>query len=209
LGFKLMKINKQWLIATIGTCGIAAMLATTSLAQPPEGGSPEGGPRGPGQNREGRPGGRPEGGPGGPGGMMRGEPKVLAQMMLEKFDKDGDKKLDGEELLVALTELRSMGGGPGGPGGSGPGGFGGGQMAARVLEQNDKDGDGKLTGEEIPERMRQNLTSVDTNGDGSVDKAELEKRMSAMGGMVGPGGRGPREGQPAEGDRPKRPATEE
>jgi Ca2+-binding EF-hand superfamily protein len=219
-----MKINKQRLIAAIGTFGIAATLASTSVAQAPKEGAPDAKPQepsredrpGPESREGGRPGfGRPDGGrpEGGPGGMMRGEPKMVAQMMVERFDKDGDKKLDSEELLVALTEMRSMGG-PGGPGGfggpGGPGGFGGpgGAMAAgRMLEQNDKDKDGKLTGDEIPERMRENLARVDTNSDGSVDKAELEKMMSRMAG--GPGGRGPRDGQPAEGDRPKRPPTEE
>ena len=203
-----MNIKKQRLIAALGCGCIAAMLATNSIAQLPAGSPPAGSAaesnREPVQNREGRPGGgRPEGRPdGGPGGLMRGEPKMVAQMMLEKFDKDGDKKLDSEELVVALTEMRAqaVAGGPGG----GP--VGGAQMASRMFEQNDKDKDGKLTGDEIPERMRQNLARVDTNSDGAIDRPELEKMMTMMGG--GPG-RGPREGQPAEGDRPKRPAADE
>jgi len=48
-----MKINKNRLFSAVGSLGMAAMLATTSIAQPPEGGPQDG---------QQRPGGRPEGG---------------------------------------------------------------------------------------------------------------------------------------------------
>jgi hypothetical protein len=75
-----------------------------------------------------------------------------------------------------------------------------------MFKENDKDGDGKLTGDEIPERMRQGMGRVDTNGDDSVDRAEIQQMMKNFSG----GGRPPRDGQPADGgDRPsRRPAIE-
>jgi hypothetical protein len=67
-------------------------------------------------------------------------------------------------------------------------------MLTRMFETRDANKDGKLTGEEIPERMRQNLERVDTNKDGGIDKTELQQAMSRLqqgGGRPGgqPGGR--------------------
>ncbi len=236
-----MKLNKTRLLAAFGSLGVAIATCNVSLAQPPEG-SPRDGDRAATQEREAKPDGgrregrpdgdRPEGGPGGPGGGFGGpgagfggerpSPEMIAKMMMQRFDKDGDQKLNAEELVAALGEMRppggaggpgGFGGGPGGfgggPGGTGgPGGFGGGaQFAGRMFEQNDKDGDGKLTGDEIPERMRQGLARIDANGDQSIDRSELEKMMSNFGRE---GGRPPRDGGQGEGNRtPRRPAAEE
>lgn len=67
------------------------------------------------------------------------------------------------------------GGGPGGPGGAE--GEGGGRRFDPF--QNDADGDGKLSREEAPERMRENFDEIDTNQDGFIDAAELEARRAA------------------------------
>lgn len=121
---------------------------------------------------------------------------------------------------------RGFGGWPG----SGSGrGFGGGQgaagdgsaMAARALDQNDENKDGKLSGDEIPAWMRQMIDRADTNDDGAIDKTELEKTFRAFRGGGGSGG-GPSFGGgfgrvPAGGgarnsgdsERPRRPPAEE
>lgn len=98
---------------------------------------------------------------------------------------------------VAAAGMEAPGGsGPGaggGPGGGGPGGGpggGGGFNPEAMFAERDADGDGKLTGEEISDRMRQNLAAIDTDGDGSVSKEELVARMSQFGGRGGRGGLG-------------------
>lgn len=94
------------------------------------------------------------------------------------------------------------GGGPAGAGGrggpGGPGGPGGGFDPAAIFARNDKDGDGKLTGDEISERMRPNLAEIDTDGDQSISMEEftasIAKRRSAGGGGGGPRGVAPAAG---------------
>jgi Ca2+-binding EF-hand superfamily protein len=127
---------------------------------------------------------------------------------LKKLDKDGDGKLSKEEIGWPPAGLGR--GGPGfGPGGfgGGPGGFGGGpgvNFVERIMT-NDKDGDGKVTKEELPEPMQRIMQRVDTNQDGAIDKAEAEAAAATMGrrGSFGrganPGGEQPKSPQPNPG----------
>jgi hypothetical protein len=163
-----------------------------------------------------------------------GNPIMMVRMMMQRFDKDGDDKLNREELAAALTEMRQAGGpgamfggpgGPGGPGFGGPGGPGGpgfggpgsggpGAGGGRFFDQMDADKDGKLSGDEIPERLRQGMTRVDTNSDGAIDKAELQAMAERFGGGRRPGGDQPRGDQARGGDgdegnrSPRRPDAE-
>ncbi|MCY3775747.1 MAG: PQQ-binding-like beta-propeller repeat protein [Candidatus Aminicenantes bacterium] len=91
----------------------------------------------------------------------------------------------------------------------------GGFDPAWIFQRRDANGDGKLSGEEIPERMRGNLGRMDTDGDGAVTLAEFREAMSQMrgrrrgrssgreGGRFG--GRDRRQGRP---ERPQRPEFE-
>jgi Ca2+-binding EF-hand superfamily protein len=105
-----------------------------------------------------------------------------APMSLRKLDTNKDFKLTRDELS----------GGRGGPGGN---------MVDRMMEM-DTNKDGKLSGDEIPERMQGFLDRIDLNGDGAIDKKEMEEmqnRMQERFGDRGPGGdrgegRPPREG---------------
>ena len=92
--------------------------------------------------------------------------------------------------------------GAGGPGAGGPGGGRGGAGfdPAAMFATRDQDGDGKLTGDEISDRMREGLAETDTDGDKAISKAEflasVAKRRAAGGGG---GGGAPRAVAPAAG----------
>ncbi|MCB9875763.1 MAG: hypothetical protein H6821_16455, partial [Planctomycetaceae bacterium] len=77
-------------------------------------------------------------------------------------------------------------------GGRGPGGGRGGNPA-QMIERMDQNADGKLSADELPEQLRERLSSADTNGDGFYDAAELTAAF-AGGGGGGPGGGGGRPG---------------
>jgi Ca2+-binding EF-hand superfamily protein len=146
-----------------------------------------------------------------------------ASAALLKLDKNEDGKLTPDELRPQFA-------GPGGPGHGGPGferpgpggrGFGGprpdgdrpqppqadGHPPAQDMIQRlmnmDADGDGKITKEEMPERMRGMLERIDTNGDGAIDKEEAEKMAQRFG--QGARQRGDRPAAGERGDRPRRP----
>ena len=61
--------------------------------------SPDAKPAAKAQNRPNRPEGQQRGGP-------PRDPKQMVAMMMEKFDSDGDQKLNAEELTAMLTFLR-------------------------------------------------------------------------------------------------------
>ena len=59
------------------------------------------------------------------------------------------------------------------------------------LKSFDKDGDGKVSREEAPEPMRDRFDSIDSNGDGFLDQADMDamrRRFQEGGGA--PGGAG-------------------
>ncbi len=67
----------------------------------------------------------------------------------------------------------------------------------------DKNKDGKITKDELPERMQDQITKGDTNKDGALDKDEIKKLAadlgSGFGGRGGPGGFNPFGGGPPGG----------
>jgi RND family efflux transporter MFP subunit len=85
---------------------------------------------------------------------------------------------------------------PGGEGGK-PSSSGRSGTSSLNLKDLDKDGDGKVSMEEAPERMRGFFDRIDTNSDGFIDNAEflaMKKRAQQReqgGGPSGPGGGGP------------------
>jgi hypothetical protein len=115
------------------------------------------------------------------------------------------------------TAVADPGGPPGGgfgrrgPGGRGPGrGF----DLEQIFKQRDADDDGKLTGDEISERLKENLAIVDTDKDSTVTLEEfrvgVQKIFARGGGRRGAGrggyGRNLRQGRP---ERPQRPEMED
>jgi Ca2+-binding EF-hand superfamily protein len=181
----------------------------------------------------------PPGGPGGgPGGRGFGDPSQFVDgimqrsdrngdgkltldevdermaMMLANADTNGDKAIDRAELEASMRQ-RMGGGGPFGGGGGGP--FGGGGMDARQMTErmmsNDRNGDGKLSPDEVPAQMQGMLRGADQNDDGSIDASEMEQATRRMGERFGRGRGGPRGEEGGEdgdrGSRRRRPETEE
>jgi EF hand len=80
------------------------------------------------------------------------------------------------------------------------------QIVERILSF-DKNNDGKITLDELPERMQHLIALGDTNKDGALDKEEIRKlavTLESLVGLANPGGRGGF--LAALGDRPPRPA---
>jgi Ca2+-binding EF-hand superfamily protein len=207
-----MKLKMQ-MLATI----VAVTLPVMASAQ--EDGKEKGPGRRPNMQR---PGSGPEAGklpggfPGGPMGMMQMLPlmKVLdtdqdgslsateianASKTLIQLDKNGDGVISTEEMRPDPSAM--MGGLAGaGPGGNGPMN---GQMMTKLFESRDKNSDGKLTGDEIPERIQDKLKIVDKDGDGSISKGEFASVAGRMEEAMGkrPG----KDGNSSGGVKPKRP----
>lgn len=106
----------------------------------------------------------------------------LFDRLLRTADKNADGKLSRDEFVAGTTAEPDMADGPqrgdrfGGGGGRGmtfqPGQF---------LRRLDRDGDGKLSREETPERMRQGFDRLDANTDGYINGDELGRLARAFG----------------------------
>src|SRR5262245_8423774 len=74
------------------------------------------------------------------------------------------------------------------------------------LMSYDKNGDGKVTKDELPERMHSLIEQGDRNGDGALDRDEIRRLGEQRAGPGGPGGPGPKGGpKGAKGPPPKLP----
>jgi len=206
-----------FLLATIA----ASLLANALAAQD--------GPPTVGQRPADSPGEPARGLPRGPGPGFRMPPFPL----LETLDADQDGKLSKEEIdnaVAALKKLDQNGDGklskeeigwP--PAGLGrrepsmrraapdfaPGGFPavpGANFVERIMS-HDKDRDGKVTKDELPERMRWMMQRLDANQDGAIDKGEAEAEAAAPpAGRRSAADRGSDPGTKPPNERPTQPA---
>ncbi len=156
-----------------------------------------------------------EGGPGMPGALLANLPIVAAldadkdgslsvseianaSKALLSLDKNGDGIVSGEEMRPAFNPMAGGGPRPGEGGAPNP------EMMARMFDSQDTNKDGKLTGDEIPERMRERVTQIDEDGDGAISRTEMQRVMARMSGGKG-GDRPGQGGKDGSGVRPKRP----
>ena len=199
-----MKIKAILNILTIAAL-LAATAQTVSAQQPerPQGQQaqrPQGGPadfieriKGFDQNNDGK--------------ITKDEMPERMQAMIERLDTNKDGAIDNKELAALKDRLAQGGQGqrPQGQQGQRPQGqqgqrpqFNPADIIKRIKE-SDKNKDGKITKDELPEQMQRMFPRIDTNQDGAIDREELavmEKRMAQR----GQGGQRP-EGQP--GQRPE------
>jgi EF hand len=133
-------------------------------------------------------------------------PKEIAKasQSIAKLDTNKDGIITEDEVRPPRPGGRRgpPGGGPpegegppgGGPPGGGPPGAGGRAQDAKPLVDSvmkfDKDGDGKISAAELPERMARMMEEGDANKDGFLDRSEVEalsRRPAARrpGGAVG------------------------
>ncbi len=103
------------------------------------------------------------------------------RQMLQGADQNGDGGVDRQEL--AALGNKGTGIGPGGnlaAGGNGAGIGRGNEVMARFF-QYDRNGDGRLTADEVPPQMMGMLRGGDLNGDHAIDAAELQAIIARLG----------------------------
>lgn len=103
---------------------------------------------------------------------------------LAKLDKDGDGKLNREELRPNF----GPGGGPRGRGPGRPGAANPDDFVKRLMEM-DRDSNGSLSKDEVPERMQGMFERGDANKDGALSEDEIRKMAAAQSGDPGRGER--------------------
>lgn len=144
-------------------------------------------------------------------GKLQQEEIDMAVVVLRRMDANKDGTVSGDEIKAPARRpgmASGQGNRPGQPGG---------QRRFPTFADMDKNDDGKISKEETPERMRARFDQMDGNGDGFLDKneqAQIIKRFRER--LQGGEGRRPgqrqggRRGENGEdssgGEAPKRPA---
>lgn len=163
-----------------------------------------------------------QGGPGGPGGPPRGfaifgaldtdHDNALsaaeidaAPAVLKALDRNGDGRIAGDEFPAGRGRGEGRGRGGSGVGDEAPAAPPTPDEMAATLMAFDKDGDGKLTKKEAPERLQGMFARADTNHDDALTADEIKAAAAAQpqptanrpaGGPEGRRGEGGREGGP-------------
>ncbi len=121
----------------------------------------------------------------GVGAYFAGRP-VMEWVMLQQEKAKVAKGAVAFDLPDERPNLPSAGGGDGG----------GDRDPAALFASRDEDGNGKLEGDEINERMQARLSQIDTDGDGAISEDEFVSAVEEMRSRRG-------------GDRAARPASDD
>lgn len=103
--------------------------------------------------------------------------------MLQGVDRDGDGAIDRAELQAAMANTRNQFGGRWNNSAAG-GGLNNAQQATGQFLQYDRDGNGRLTPNELPQQASRMLQGADSNGDGAIDAGELQAAIAQQGGRA-------------------------
>lgn len=119
-------------------------------------------------------------------GELSAEEIANASEALKKLDRNGDGKIGRDDLRVGPEDRQS-------------------KLVEQIM-QADKNEDGKLSGNEIPLRLKARMERIDLNGNGELDRSEIEamvKKLAQLRSAQGdrPGRRGGAEGDGPRGDR--------
>lgn len=163
-------------------------------------------------------------------GRISAEELAKASELFKELDENGDGQLDPRELLGPPMgrgeggpfgrpmegdrpgrrpegERQIEGGRPGERGQPGDRPAAGDAQkdyeafVAQLFAKYDKNGDGKISLEEAPDRLRERFSMLDRNGDGQMDKSEVPMLAPGASPAGGRRGRGADEGNREKGDR--------
>jgi Ca2+-binding EF-hand superfamily protein len=126
------------------------------------------------------------------GRLMPDEIPNEAAMPFRMADQNGDGAITRPELAWAMEKMQSMPMGPMGGAGAG-GGFnqaGLGQQMMQEWLRLDRNGDGRLSADEVPPQLQARLQGADRNNDRMVDAQELQAFIAQMGQRAARGGFG-------------------
>jgi Ca2+-binding EF-hand superfamily protein len=105
------------------------------------------------------------------------------QQMVGAADQDGNGEITRQEIAAAVANMRNRFGPgqlPAGARGRNAGGLNNEQQAMGQFLQHDKNGDGKISGGELPQQSKW-MMQADQNKDGEVDAGEMQAALTQMG----------------------------
>ena len=112
---------------------------------------------------------------------------LKSEFKLDRATFGMDKMLDRVSKLVSITlsvgeKTTVQAAGKDQAENRGARGQRGGRSPGNMFKNQDKDGDGKLTGDEIPQFLKARVEKIDSDKDGSITLEEMQKAMGGRGG---------------------------